>query len=128
MILVNHMLGALLNPMPIEIIYKKISQTELKEKAKENFGDFIKGAIDIEKEVIVLGGELHFDGLEFLIENSSSGKNIWGFNIYPFLPKDKRIEFISLINIRPLDNNRSMEIQDIVLKNKISTIINKFIE
>lgn len=113
--------------MAIKIIKKKISQKELEEIAEQSFGDFIKGVVDIKKEVVALGGELHADGLEFLIESGSSGKNIWGFNIYPFLAKAKQIEFSALINIRPMDNNRSMEIQSIDLQNKMRAIIDKFI-
>ena len=37
---------------------------------------------------------------------------------------DKRIDFVSLINIRPSENNRSMEIQDPGVKDRVAAIIN----
>jgi len=44
------------------------------------------------------------------------------------LPKEKRLEFISLINIKPQSNNKSMEIQDAALCQKIIEIINNLVE
>jgi len=39
----------------------------------------------------------------------------------------ERIEYISLINIRPAQGNRSMEIQDASLRDAIKTIILKYL-
>lgn len=38
--------------MPIAIIKKPISKSKLKEMAEERFGDLVKGAVDIEKEIV----------------------------------------------------------------------------
>lgn len=113
--------------MKIRIIDKAITVDELRQMAQESFGDFIKGVCDLEKEVLALGGELHSDCYEALIENGSQAKDIWGFNIFPDLPREKRIDFVSLINIRPSQNNRSMEIQNEEIKEKIIQIIEKIV-
>lgn len=113
--------------MEIKIIDKQINIEELRQIAKEGFGDFVKGVCDIEKEVLAMGGELHSDCYEALIENGSHGGDIWGFNIFPDLPKERCLEFTSLINIRPNLGNRSMEIQSEEIRQKIAQIIEKIV-
>lgn len=113
--------------MEIKVIDKSISINDLRQMAKEGFGDFVKGVCDIEKEVLALGGELHSDCYEALIENGSQGGNIWGFNIFPDFSKEKCLEFTSLINIRPKQNNRFMEIQSEETRQRITQIIEKII-
>lgn len=115
--------------MTIKIIKKKITRDELENIAKENYGDMIKGVVDIKKEIIALGGEFHSDANTLLIEKQRSNqRNIWGFNIFPDRSKEQWIEFVSLINIRPADNNFDIEIQNSGIKEKIKQIINKLIE
>jgi len=114
--------------MAIKIIKEKITLDELKEIAKENFGDMVKGVADIKERVLALGGELHADALEALIENGSEPENIWGMNIYPEKPRQSWIEFNSLINIRPTQNNLSMDIQSAEIKKKVGQIIDQLVE
>ena len=107
--------------MTIKIIKEKIKRDELGK-------DMIKGVVDIEKEIIALGGEFHSDANSLLIEKENSNqRNIWGFNISPNKPKEQWIEFVSLINIRPADNNLDMEIQDPKIKEKIKQIVDKLV-
>lgn len=114
--------------MSIRIIKEKIIREELEEIAKQNYGDMAKGVVDIEKEIIALGGEFHSDANIFLIEKEGSNqRNIWGFNIFFKRPKEKWIKFVSLINIKPADNNFDMEIQNPEIKEKIKQIVNKLI-
>ncbi len=113
--------------MQIKIIDKQININELRQMAKDGFGDFVKGVCDLEKEILALGGELHSDCYEALIEDGSCGADIWGFNIFPDLPKERCLEFTSLINIRPNLGNRSMEIQSQEVREKIVKVIDKII-
>lgn len=110
-----------------QIITAKISQEEIKKLAEENFGDMIKLVVDIKKEIIAFGGELHADSEELLLDNGSEQKDLWGANIYPWKAGEERIEYTSLINIRPSDNNRSMLIESGEIKSKIKNIIEKLI-
>src|SRR3989344_1841170 len=68
--------------MNIQIINKKISETELKKIAEEFYGSMIKGVVDIELGVLAMGGEYHMDANMILIENGSKQQNVWGFNWY----------------------------------------------
>ena len=114
--------------MNIKIVEDKISLDELIEIAKEFYISMVKGAADIEKEIIAFGGEYHADANEILIENGSRQSDVWGFNVYFDRPRDSWIEYISLINIRPQANNLEMEIQDQGIRDKMKLIINSKIE
>lgn len=46
-------------------------------------GNLVKGVVDVEKEIMVVNGELHSDEQELLIEKGSKTENLWGINIYP---------------------------------------------
>jgi len=114
--------------MEIKIIAEIISLGEVKKLAEDTFGDMVKAAVDVEKKIIAIGGELHADAEAILIDNGSEQKNIWGINIYPDKPRNEWIEYISLINIRPKQNNRSMKIEDTGLQKRINEIINSAIQ
>ena len=53
--------------MDIQIIKTPISKAELRNIAKERFGDLVKGAVDIEQEIMAIGGGLHVDEQKLLI-------------------------------------------------------------
>ncbi len=108
--------------MLIKIIKEKISKDELKKLAKESFGEMFKIVVDIERKILAAGGELHADAVEKLLEGGSKGKNLWGANFYPFKDIEKRIEYSALINIRPEQDNRKMEIEDKEIRDKIKQI------
>ena len=55
-------------------------------------------------------------------------KNVWGFNVHLDKPRETWIEFTSLINIRPLQNNFDIEITDVNLRQKMKVIINTKIQ
>jgi len=112
----------------MEIIKEKISIEKLKEIAKESFGDLVKAVVDVEKEIMVVGGELHSDEEALLLENGSKQEDLWGINLYPEREFDDWIEFYSIINLRPAMGNRSCDIDDIEIKRKIYKIVNKLIE
>ena len=114
--------------MDIKIIRKKISFQELKGLAALNYGHLVKGVADLGKKTIALGGELHADAESVLLEAGSSQMDLWGFNIYPDKPQGERIEFTSLINIRPSQGNRSIEIKDEKLREKIRSIVDTLVE
>lgn len=112
----------------IIILTKKINRRELKKIAQETYGTMVKFAVDVQKGIIALGGQLHSDAEEKLLEEGSKSRYIWGANIHLDHPKKDRIEFTALINIKPSVANRSLEIEDQAIKEKIKRIVNKFIK
>ena len=111
----------------IKIIEKKITRDELQEIANERFGDMVKGVVDITKEIMALGGELHADEEAFLIREGSEQKNLWGINLYPQKEGENFIEFDSVINIRPSEGNRSRGVEDTDIQKKIIEIVNSLV-
>jgi len=98
--------------MEILIAREPIDKETLNALAKEWHITLVKGVADISRAIVALGGEWHIDANNRLIEDGSEQKNLWGFNIYPKEHGNKAIEYNSLINIRPMQGNRSMEIMD----------------
>ncbi|MGB3240189.1 MAG: DUF5674 family protein [Geitlerinemataceae cyanobacterium] len=90
------------------------------EQMLETLGSYIKLAVDIEREILAGGGEMHADCESLLLQNGSKQANIWGADWNPFTQK---VTYESLINIRPNQNNRSMEIQDPNIRSRITQIV-----
>lgn len=113
--------------MPIRIIKNIVVISELGEIAREQFGDFIKAVVDIKKEIMAIGGELHADEEAMLLEQGSLQKNLWGINIYVDKLGDEMIEFNSMINVRPSQKNYSRGVEDKIIQEKIISVVRKLV-
>src|SRR3989344_8390629 len=112
----------------ITIIKEPITMFEFKKIAEERFGDLVKVVVDIRQEIMAVGGGFHSDEQSFLIEkHNSRGEDTWGINLYPDKPKNETVEFDSVINIKPLQNNKTRGIEDGQVREKIKKIIDKLI-
>ena len=111
--------------MNIRIIERSISQKELKDLAKEYYGDLIKGVVDIKRELVALGGEMHADAEEILLKNGSKQTDLWGFSILLDKAKEECLMYESFINIRPRDNNKDLEVKDPKIREEMKRIIFK---
>jgi len=111
----------------MKLLKKPILLESLHKMAQAGFGNFVKAVVDIEKGIMAIGGELHADEEALLIEGGSRQRDLWGINIYPELEKGERVEFDSMINLKPAQGNRTRGVDDIEIKNKILTIVDKFI-
>ena len=114
--------------MKIRIIKEPTSKKELIILAKDQFGNMVKIVIDIEQEIMAVGGELHADEEVVLMEKQDSKReNTWGINLYPEKSEQEWIEFDSMINIKPFLGNRSRDIEDLAIKEKIRNIVKKLV-
>ncbi|MFH1171557.1 MAG: DUF5674 family protein [bacterium] len=107
----------------MHLIEKQITREQLRELAKERFGDMVKAVVDVEKKIMAVGGELHADEEALLIERGSAQKDLWGINLYPDLSDDQWIEYDSMINIRPSQGNRSRDVEDAAVQERIKAIV-----
>ena len=107
---------------PIIIVNGSIEKEELKIFIDNPYEELIKFTIDINQKKIAIGVEMHADSEKVFIESGSSQEDIWGANLYHFGEK-ANLEFISLINISPLRNNKGMEIKDETLRSSIKQIV-----
>lgn len=106
----------------IVLLRARISREELARLVKVSFEDMVKYVVDVERRVIAIGGELHADAEQLLLENGSRQEDVWGANYYPGAGADGCIEFTALINIRPSQGNRGMEVADADVKERIRSI------
>jgi len=114
--------------MPVVIVKDSITKEDLKNIAKKQFGDIVKAVIDVEQEIMALGGELHSDEEVALIEQENSKReHTWGINLYPQKPAEDWIEFDSVINLKPSFGNHSRGVDNPEIKKKIKTIVEKLI-
>jgi hypothetical protein len=104
--------------MTIHIVRQRATEKEINEML-EDLKTYIKLAVDVERNILAGGGEYHADCEEVLLEDGSRQEDIWGADWYP---EHRKVEFGALINIRPHQGNRSMEIEDPKLRDRIETI------
>lgn len=108
----------------MKIIDDTISVKELQNMADKMFGNLVKGVVDIEKNVLVLDAEMHADEEQLLLKKGSRQEDLWGINLYPEkFGSDDFIEFDSMINLRPSQNNRSRSVDDKKIREKILDIV-----
>ena len=111
----------------MKLVDRKILLSELKKMSSRMFGGFIKAVVDIKKEIIVVDASMHADEEAYLLQRNSNQDDLWGINIYPDLVGDDFIEFDSMINVRPRQNNFSRGIDDKNIRERIIKIVNKLI-
>ena len=111
----------------ILITDKKVTIEQLKLLCERWFGDMVKVVVDVQKEMLGIGGDLHADAEAMLMERGSNQKDLWGANVYPWHEPEERIEFTALINIRPKQDNHSIEIEDDEMRSQVRDIIEKLI-
>ncbi len=112
----------------MRIVENKISIKELKEMSSMMFGNLVKAVVDVEKNILVVDAELHSDQEAYLLQLGSKQENLWGINIYPDLNEDERVEFDSMINLRPSQGNNSRGVENEEIQKKILDIVNSKIE
>jgi hypothetical protein len=105
--------------MKIHVIRQCATEREILEMLEE-LETYIKLAVDVDRGVLAGGGEYHADCEEVLLEDGSRQEDIWGADWYP---GSQKVEFVALINIRPRQGNRGMEIEDQNLQVKVESIV-----
>ena len=112
----------------MKIIKKPIKLDELKEMAPKMFGNLVKVVVDIDKQIMAVDAEMHSDEEGGLLENGSRQSDLWGINIYPEKTGEGFVEFDSMINLRPTQNNRSRGVDNLEIREKIIKTVSKLIE
>ena len=111
------------------IVKNSISLDELKKMSEKMYGGLVKAVVDIEKEIMAIDAELHADEEALLLNEGSKQEHLWGINIYPNnRDSENFIEFDSMINLRPSQDNRSRSIESKNLQEKIIAIVRKLVK
>ena len=115
--------------METKIVKDNITMPELCKLAHEQYGDIIKAVVDVEQDIMGVGGELHVDIQSLLIEKEHSrGDMTWGINLYIDKTGDEFIEFDSMINLKPASGNRTRGVEDEAIRAKIRAIVHKIVK
>ena len=111
------------------IVEQQIEKSNLCSYCKIKMEDnLIKGVVDLGSERIALDAAMHVDLESMLLNAGAVQSDLWGFNLYPDEEGEDFIEFDSMINLRPWDNNRSRGVDDVNIQNEIIEVINKWIK
>ena len=96
--------------------------------AQEKFGDMVKAVVDIERRVMAIGGGLHVDEESYLLERGSVQANLWGINLHPRREFPEIVEFDSVINIRPGQDNPSRYVEDASIRERVIAVVGELVE
>jgi len=109
--------------MTNSIIRQKATEKELQKLAK-HFEGYIKVVVDVEREILVGGGDKHSDEEKILLEAGSQQKNLWGGG---FDLETKEIDYNSIINLRPNQDNPSRDILFYEIRKKFDNIVKRLL-
>lgn len=87
----------------------------------------VKPVVDVVREIMAIGGELHADEEALLLDEGSNQANLWGINLYPGQSGDEWIEFDSTINVRPTRSSRSRTVEDATIRARIGRIVGSLV-
>lgn len=104
-------------------INKKATGEEIKKMA-EDFDGYIKVVVDIKKEILAGGGKRYFEGEQMLLSKNSNQRDLWGGGVDL---ETKEIDYNSIINLRPAQNNPSRDIMSPKIRKEIDKIVKHLI-
>jgi hypothetical protein len=105
------------------VIRERATKQQIDEMLK-TWGVFIKLAVDVEREILAGGAVRHYECEQELLKDGSKQRNIWGADWSPYT---QEMVFESIINIRPSENNRSMEIQSPLIRERVTQITQRLL-
>ena len=106
-------------------IIRSPASKQLIDEMLEMLERYIKLAVDVDRGVLAGGGALHADCEAALLEDGSRQEAVWGAD---WIPNKKQIHFQALINLRPRQDNMSMEIRDPEIRVKVEEIVRRLLE
>jgi len=111
----------------IVIVEQGIDPVELRRLVDLYFGDMVKIVVDVRRRVAAVGGELHADAEQVLLEHGSAQADLWGANYYPGQGPDGCSECTALMIIGPFQGNGRMAIEDAGTRRAVREITHELI-
>lgn len=112
----------------MKLIDSPITKKQLQQIATKSFGNLVKAVVDVEKRIMMIDASLHSDEEASLLSSGSHQSDLWGINLYPELDGDEFVEFDSMINLRPGQNNMSRGVDDVHTQSQIRDIVTHLIQ
>ena len=103
----------------LQIIRTKAAREQI-DKAAEDLQGYIKIVVDVDRKILAAGGERHVDDEQMLLDDGSNQFFLWGGG---FDTETKEIDYNSMINLRPADQNPSREILSEDIRTKFDAIV-----
>lgn len=114
--------------MQAKIIEKCVNKTELLPLELKGHVSLVKAVVDIKQAIMVAGVSMHSDAETLLLERGSEQENLWGINLYLKKSRDDWIEYDSMINLRPWQDNDSRGVDNPAIRQKIREIVNQLVK
>ena len=112
----------------MKILDNSIKKNDLLKNSEVVFDEcMVKGVVDVDKGLLAIDAQLHADLEQLLLENGSLQDSLWGINLYPEDEGEDFIEFDSMINIRPRQNNRTRGVENPEIRQKIIEVVQRWI-
>lgn len=105
--------------MSLIIVDHKLSKEDVK-TSLEDYSGYIKITVDLEKEIVIIGGEYHADAEKLMVEKFDSKRSsIWGggYNVMT-----KQFEVNAMLNLKPSIND-SLEVLDPKTRNRFLKVV-----
>jgi len=110
--------------MPIHLLREHATPEQIADMLAD-WGVLVKVAVDIRREVMAGGGEMHADSEALLLADGSQQEDLWGANWYP---DSREVRFEALMNIRSRHGNTKMEVQSEAIRAKMEAIIRRLLK
>lgn len=111
----------------MKTLQNPISTADLAQSEHIFDGPMVKGVVDVERGLLAIDADLHADLEKLLLEDGSAQDNVWGINLWFEDEGEDFIEFDSMINVRPRQNNRSRDVENPEIRQKITEIVRQWI-
>lgn len=122
----NYNLYAIIIDM--KILTEEIEKNDLLSAQTLFSGPMVKGVVDVEKGLLAIDAELHADLEQLLLSDGSKQQHLWGINLYPEDDDEDFLEFDSMINLRPQQNNPSRGVEDPGIQKRITEVVKKWVK
>lgn len=107
------------------LIIKSRADEETLKSAAEDLDGYIKFVVDLERGILTAGGLRHYEGEQLLLQDGSKQQNLWGGGLDL---ETGELDFDSMINIKPNQNNPSRETLDQKIRKKMEEIVRKLLK
>jgi hypothetical protein len=114
--------------MPAKFIEKKILKADLYPLELKGHISLVKAVVDIKRKIMVAGTSMHSDAEALLLEQGSEQADLWGINLYLKKSRADWIEYDSMINLRPWQDNDSRGVDHPEIREKIKQIVDSLVE
>ena len=114
--------------MQAKLIEKCVSKGELLPLQLKGHIALVKVVVDIRRAIMIAGTSMHSDAETLLLEQGSKQEDLWGINLYLKKSRDDWIEYDSMINLKPRQDNDSRGVDDPAIRQKIREIIDQLVK